>query len=85
MYYSASIIDCFKVYKMSIVICKPGHSRMTSLSAGRKKKKKKKNCQPIISYPVKIFFRNVGRRHAVEKNKARNVSNVWGRRVLIFK
>lgn len=80
MYYSVSIIDCFKVYKMSIVICKPGHSRMMSLSAGRKK-----NCQPIISYPVKIFFRNDGRRHAMEKNKARNVSNVWGRGVLIFK
>lgn len=50
--------------------------------------KEKENFPPRILNPVKIFFRNDGGRHDMEKNKARNVSRKCvgeGREDLIFK
>ena len=47
--------------------------------------KKKKNCQPRILHLVPVFFRNDGRRNAMEKKKARKVSRKYRDGSLSFK
>ena len=54
---------------------------MVSLGVERQKK----NCQARILHIVTIFFRNDGRRNAMEKKKARNVSRRYRDGHLSFK